>query len=58
MYDKAVYNSQSHLLEIADVGLMSMYIADCDALAEIADELGSRRRRRNCASAKHAIGPS
>ena len=25
---------------IADVGLMSMYIADCDALAEIADALG------------------
>jgi len=29
-----------HLMEIADVGLMSMYIADCDALARIADELG------------------
>jgi neutral trehalase len=26
-------------LEYADVGLMSMYIADCDALAEIADSL-------------------
>lgn len=40
MYDGAFYNSQSHLLEIADVGLMSMYVADCDALAEIADTLG------------------
>jgi hypothetical protein len=39
MYDGTVYNSQSHLLEYADVGLMSMYIADCDALAEIADTL-------------------
>jgi len=39
MYDATTYNSQSHLLEYADVGLMSMYIADCDALAEIADAL-------------------
>jgi hypothetical protein len=36
MYDAATYDAKSHLLEYADVGLMSMYIADCDALAEIA----------------------
>ncbi|MDE3201369.1 MAG: hypothetical protein KGN79_10665 [Acidobacteriota bacterium] len=40
MYDDAVYNPQTHLFEMADVGLMSLYIADCDALAQIADELG------------------
>ena len=40
MYDTTTYNAQSHVLEFADVGLMSMYIADCDALAEIADALG------------------
>jgi putative isomerase len=39
MYDSATYNSESHLLEYADVGLMSMYISDCDALAEIAGAL-------------------
>jgi putative isomerase len=39
MYDGATYNSQTHTLEYADVGLMSMYIADCDALAEIAHAL-------------------
>ena len=39
MYDSATYDSQSHLLEYADVGLMSMYIADCDALEEIAETL-------------------
>jgi hypothetical protein len=39
MYDGTTYNAQTHLLEYADVGLMSMYIADCDALAEIADSL-------------------
>jgi putative isomerase len=40
MYDDAVYDAATHKLEFADVGLMSMYIADCDALATIADNLG------------------
>jgi putative isomerase len=40
MYDDAVYNAATHKLEFADVGLMSLYIADCDALATIADTLG------------------
>jgi putative isomerase len=39
MYDATTYDPKSHLLEFADVGLMSMYIADCDALAQIADTL-------------------
>jgi len=39
MYDTATYNPKTHLLEFADVGLMSLYIADCDALAEMADAL-------------------
>ena len=42
MYDDANYDAQSHLLEVADVGLMSMYVADCDALAEIADTLDKK----------------
>jgi mannosylglycerate hydrolase MGH1-like protein len=40
MYDDAAYNSATHQLEWADVGLMSLYIADCDALATMADALG------------------
>ncbi len=40
MYDATTYNAQSHVLEFADVGLMGMYVADCDALAEIADAIG------------------
>lgn len=40
MYDDAAYDEKTHQLEFADVGLMGMYIADCDALAEIADILG------------------
>ena len=47
MYDAAVYNPQTHLLEFADVGLMSMYIADCDALAKIADTLDKPEDARN-----------
>ena len=39
MYDNTIYDSHTHLLEFADVGLMSLYIADCEALASIADEL-------------------
>jgi hypothetical protein len=40
MYDSVTYNHQTHQLEFADVGLMGMYVADCDALAKIADVLG------------------
>jgi putative isomerase len=40
MYDATTYDEHAHVLEYADVGLMSMYIADCDALAEIAIILG------------------
>jgi hypothetical protein len=36
VYADAVYNPATHLLEYADVGLMSLYIADCDALSRIA----------------------
>jgi putative isomerase len=39
MYDESTYNQKTHQLEYADVGLMSMYIADCDALATIAAAL-------------------
>jgi putative isomerase len=40
MYDDTVYDAATHKLEFADVGLMSLYIADCDALATVADTLG------------------
>jgi neutral trehalase len=54
MYDDTTFDTKRHLLEFADVGLMSMYIADCDALAKIAGvlekpsdakELGERSER-------------
>ena len=40
MYDDAPFDAQSHQMHLADVGLMSLYVADSDALAEIADVLG------------------
>lgn len=46
MYDSAYYNPQTHQMEFADVGLMSMYIADCDALATIAKTIGKMAEAR------------
>ena len=40
MYDGATYDARMHQMEFADVGLMGMYVADCDALASMADVLG------------------
>jgi glycogen debranching enzyme len=40
MYDNVKFNKKTHLMELADVGLMSFYVADCNALAELADILG------------------
>jgi putative isomerase len=40
MYDDIPFNQQTHLMQLADVGLTGMYIADCEALAKIADQLG------------------
>jgi neutral trehalase len=40
MYDDAGFDAQSGRMHLADVGLMSLYVADCDALAEIAHALG------------------
>lgn len=40
MYDNVPFNKSKHVMELADVGLLSMYIWDCKNLAEIADILG------------------
>jgi putative isomerase len=40
MYDDVPFDSKTERMMLADVGLMGMYIADCDALATIAAELG------------------
>jgi neutral trehalase len=40
MYDGVPFNPRTNQLEMADVGLNSLYVADCRALAEIAAVLG------------------
>jgi neutral trehalase len=39
MYDGMSFNGETHLMELADVGLTGLYIMDCEALAELADVL-------------------
>jgi putative isomerase len=40
MYDGVPFNPRTNRLEMADVGLNALYVADCKALAEIAEILG------------------
>ena len=40
MYDGVPFDPHTHLLALADVGLMSLYVTDCNELAEIASVLG------------------
>lgn len=42
MFDGVPFNQQTHLMEQADVGLMSLYILDCAALGEIARILNKK----------------
>jgi len=40
MYDGVPFNPEKNVIELQDVGLNSLYIADCRALAGLADVLG------------------
>jgi len=40
LFDDAAFNPETNMLELASVGLMALYIADCNYLAEIAEVLG------------------
>jgi putative isomerase len=42
MYDGIPFNAVRNTMELADVGLMSFYVADCKAIGEIADILGHK----------------
>ena len=46
MYDGVPFNPKTNLLEISDVGLNALYVADCQALEEIARILGREEDRR------------
>ncbi|MCB9012807.1 MAG: hypothetical protein H6539_02070 [Bacteroidales bacterium] len=45
LFDEAVFNDSTHMLELASVDLLSLYIADCKALAFIANELGKNSEK-------------
>ncbi len=52
MYDGVPFNPRTNRLEMADVGLNGLYVADCRALAEIAAHPGQDGgSRANCARA-------
>jgi hypothetical protein len=55
MYDEAFYDNGNHQMQLADVGLMSLYIVDCDSLAQIAQALGkdSERKELSARAAKY-----
>ncbi len=40
MYDDVEFDTEKHLLMMGDVGLMSLYIADCRSLAKLAAKIG------------------
>jgi len=46
MYDDVPFDKTTELINLADVGLMSLYIADCKALVEMADILGRRKEKK------------
>jgi putative isomerase len=46
MYDRVPFNPTTNTLELADVGLMSLYVMDCTALADISDTLGKQAEAR------------
>jgi hypothetical protein len=56
MYDGVPFNPRTNRLEMADVGLNALYVADCKALAEIAKVLGKPEdaRELSARAAKYA----
>lgn len=42
IYDDVIFNKSKHVMEMADVGLLSLYIWDCRNLSEIAELLGKK----------------
>ncbi|MGA2974431.1 MAG: trehalase family glycosidase [Spirochaetia bacterium] len=62
MWDDVVFNKEKGMMELADVGHTSLYIADCDALTEIALVLGKgaeaaelRARSESCAKSLRTL---
>ena len=49
LFDSAVFNDKTHKLELASVGLMSLYIADCKNLADYCRGISAKlTTAKNC----------
>lgn len=60
MYDDIPFDEQTHLMQLADVGLNAMYVMDCEALADIAAALSrpqiAQELRDRAAGFRQALG--
>ena len=55
MYDDIPFDSERHIMKLADVGLTGLYIEDCEALAELAGIIGRETEKAKLlARAEHA----
>ena len=50
MFDNATFDTVTHQMRLAVAGLTGLYIADCNALAEIADVLGKAEEAKEIRS--------
>ena len=46
MFDEVSFDTITHQMRLADAGLTGLYIADCNALAEIAGEIGKNKEKQ------------
>ena len=46
LFDEAVFNEETEMLELASAGLMGLYVADCNYLANMAEILGKPQEAR------------
>ena len=58
MYDDIPFDTATHTLQLADVGLTSLYVMDCRALAEIAEVLGHTAEAREVRARAETYGAS
>ncbi|RLD00774.1 MAG: hypothetical protein DRI65_16145, partial [Chloroflexota bacterium] len=53
MFDDVVFDTETHQLMLADVGLMSLYILDCQSLSDLAGVLGKKEIQAELSDRAH-----
>jgi hypothetical protein len=56
MYDEVPFNQEKHVLELPDVGLMSLYIWDCQNLGRIAEILNKQQDQQELEARARELG--